>query len=123
MDNTEKEIDLINKQIYTTYIYLGTVILSILLLYNNRRVLKKEEPFFRRNTDNNLSVLNRSVILVTSAIYLLLNYKHISIGDVRQGALASENLQIEASWLTLIAGIIVLYATIQDASDYENPEL
>lgn len=123
MNNTEKEIDLINKQIYTTYIYLGTVILSILLLYNNRRVLKKEEPFFRKNMDNNLSILNRSIILVTGAIYLILNYKHIKIGDVGQGELASENLQIEASWLSLIAGIIVLYATIKDASDYENPEL
>lgn len=123
MNKNGNEIYLIEKQIYTTYIYLGTVILSIILLHNNKRVLKNQKPFFEKSIDNNLSILNRSIILVTAAIYLVLNYKHIARGDVSEGELASENLQIEASWLSLIAGVIVLYATIQNSFDYENPEL
>lgn len=123
MDKNQKEIDLINKQIYTTYVYMGTVILSIVLLYNNRNALQKKKSFFSKGMDKNLSILNRSIILVTSAIFLVLNYQHIQKGDVSEGELASENLQIEASWLTLVASIIVLYATIKDSFDYENPEL
>lgn len=123
MDKNQKEIDLINKQIYTTYVYMGTVILSIVLLYNNRNVLQKKKSFFSKGMDKNLSILNRSIILVTSAIFLVLNYQHIQKEDVSERELASENLQIEASWLTLVASIIVLYATIKDSFDYENPEL
>ena len=123
MDKNQKEIDLINKQIYTTYVYMGTVILSIVLLYNNKNVLQKKKSFFSKGMDKNLSILNRSIILVTSAIFLVLNYQHIQKGDVSERELASENLQIEASWLTLVASIIVLYATIKDSFDYENPEL
>ena len=121
MDKNKYEVDLINKQIYTTYIYLGTVIVSIFLLHNNKRVLMGKKALCKKSTDVNLSVLNRSIILVITAIYLILNYKHIARGDVSEGELASENLQIEASWLSLIAAIIVLYATIRDSVDY-NPE-
>lgn len=123
MNKNEIEIDLINKQIITTVIYIASLILSIFLLLSDKHNLKNEKPYFFSKNDRNLSIVNRIIVLTISITFLYLNYKHIELCDVNSSELVSENLQLEASCLSVIAAILVLYATIKDSADFENPEL
>lgn len=121
--NNDKKIDLTNKQLYATFVYIGAFIISIILLEHSRKKLKNEECLLSDKTCGSLSTFNRILILILSIIFLYLNYQHMDIYGTDERSLVSENLQIDASWLYVVAAIIVLYATINNSNNYENPEL
>lgn len=121
--NNDKKIDLTNKQLYATFVYVGAFIISIILLQHSKKRLNNKECLLSDKTCDKLSTFNRILILVLSIIFLYLNYQHMDIYGTNENSLVSENLQIDASWLYVVAAVIVLYATINNSNDYENPEL
>ena len=121
--NNDKKIDLTNKQLYTTYVYVFAFIISIILIKHSKKKLENKACILSDNICGKISILNRSLILILSIIFLYLNYEHMEIYGVDDKALVSENLQIDASWLYVIAAIIVLYATVNNSNNTENPEL
>lgn len=124
--NKKDEINLLNTQIFISLIVIITVIISITLTYNEKLKLQKKKTLFKKTTTQNISYINRLAILITSIIFLYINYRLYQISKKEGEDLKSYYLQIIASILTVIASVIAFYVVsretnIQTVSDVENP--
>lgn len=124
--NKQEEIKYLNIQIIISLIIIITVITSILLTYNQKLELQNKKTLFNKNTTKNISISNRTIILITSIIFLYINYRLYQISKKEGENLKTYYLQIIASILSVIASFIVLYVVIKETeinsvSDVENP--
>ena len=126
MSNEEKEIIAIYVQIIGSAISIIEIIVSILLLYNEKLEIKGEKTLFNAEQTQKISVFNRTFILVTAIIFLIINYALYKISKEQGENLKPYELQIVASYLTIIAAIITLYIELNptkegQVADVENP--
>lgn len=126
MDNKEKESLAITIQIIASLVSIGTVIISIILLYNEQLEINGEEPFLEADTAQKLTTFNRVLILILFIIFLIINYVLYNISKEEGENLKPYTLQIVASYFSLIAASIALYVVLlqrsgQQVSDVENP--
>lgn len=126
MSNEEKEIIAIYVQIIGSAISIIEIIVSILLLYNEKLEIKGEKTLFNAEQTQKISVFNRTFILVTAIIFLIINYALYKISKEQGENLKPYELQIVASYLTIIAAIITLYIVLNptnegQVADVENP--
>lgn len=126
MSNEEKEIIAIYAQIIVSAISIIEIIVSILLLYNEKLEIKGEKTLFNAEQTQKISVFNRTFILVTAIIFLIINYALHKISKEQGENLKPYELQIAASYLTIIAAIITLYIVLNptnegQVADVENP--
>lgn len=126
MSNEEKGIIAIYAQIIVSAISVIEIIVSILLLYNEKLEIKGEKTLFNAEQAQKISVFNRTFILVTAIIFLIINYSLYKISKEQGENLKPYELQIVASYLTIIAAIITLYIVLNPTNegqvvDVENP--
>lgn len=126
MKNRQEEINLLNTQLITSLIVIITVILSLVLTYNQKLDLQNKKTIFTKKQTHNISYINRLTILITTSIFLFINYKLYLISKKEGEDLLVYRLQITASILSIIAAIIVFYVvtiepTGENISDIENP--
>ena len=122
----DEEIKELNTQIITSLIVIITIIISILLTINQKKEMQNKKTFFTKKEQHNISYINRLIIVITSIIFLYINYKLLKISKKEGEDLKIYYLQIIASILTTIAALIVLYVvsiepTGNDIADVENP--
>ena len=124
MNSKNEEIKAINIQLVALLIALVSAFISIIITYNQKLDLED-----RNTTDPkkifNLTLFNRILIVVLSLVFLYVNYKLYDISKKQGENLKSYKLQIVASILTIIAGVIALYvvslSTKENIVDVENP--
>ena len=120
-----KEIKVINIQLIALIITLLTTTISIIITYNQKKELKKEKPIFSGKEILNITLFNRILILTISFIFLYVNYSLYKISKEQGEDLKNYKLQISASILVIISGLIALYvvstSTTENISDVENP--
>ena len=126
MKNRQQEINLLNIQLLTSLTVIITIIVSILLTYNQKRDIQNKKTLFTKKQTHNISYINRLTILITTTIFLYINYKLYQISKKEGEDLLVYYLQILASILSTIAALIVFYVvTIEpsgdEISDVENP--
>lgn len=126
MKNRQEEINLLNIQLITSLTVIITIIISILLTYNQKLDLKENKTLFTKKQTHNISYINRLIIVITTSIFLYINYKLYKISKKEGEDLKVYYLQIIASILSIIAALIVFYVvsiepTGDEISDIENP--
>ena len=126
MSNKEKESLLITIQIISSIVSIGTVIISIILLYNEQLEINNEEPFLDAEAAQKLTTFNRILILIIFIVFLVINYILYDISKEEGEDLKPYELQIIASYFSLFAASIALYVVLLHRSgeqvvDVENP--
>ena len=126
MTNKEKESMAITIQIIGSIISIGTVLISILLLYNQQLEINGKEPLLTPNNTQKLSTFNRSLIVIILFVFLIINYILYNISKEEGEDLKVYKLQIIASYLSVISALIALYVVIKNPdgeqiTDIENP--
>ena len=124
--NKKKEINLLNIQLITSITVIITIIISILLTYNQKQDIQNKKTIFTKKQTHNISYINRLTILITTTIFLIINYKLYQISKKEGEDLLVYYLQITASILSTIAALIVFYVVSiepsgDEISDIENP--
>lgn len=121
----DKEIETINIQLITLIASLASVIISLLLTYNQKLNLEKKESLFSADTTLNITLFNRILIVIISFIFLYVNYIFYEISKKEGEDLKPYILQIIASIITIIPGLIALYVVFlsetENVVDVENP--
>ncbi len=112
MNTKKKEADLLDLQILATIVYIGSLILSIYLTYNDKQKVLNLKKIFTEKQNLNLSIFNRVLVVVLTGIFLYASYENKELAKIKNEKLKNFDLQIYASWLSLIATIIVLYVII-----------
>lgn len=130
MDTKKKEINLLTIQLWTTIIYIASLIISILLTYDQINNLKKEKRIFTEKQSNQISIFNRYFVLILTLSYLYISYKNVQVAKQKKQKTWPFDLQLLSSELSTIGAIIVLYVVIKTSgeeysviSGIENPNL
>ena len=128
MDNKKhdtREIEATNIQFYALIIVLITSIISIIITYNQKRQLNGNKPIYSGKEIFNITLFNRILILALSFVFLYVNYVFYEVSKEKGEDLKPYKLQLIASILVIISGVIALYvvslSTTESISDVENP--
>ena len=120
----QKEIKAIDIQLIALLFALVSAVISIIITYNQRLDLEEKETPLNSKQLFNLTLFNRILIIVLSLIFLYVNYVLYKVSKDEGEDLKAYILQIIASVLTVITGIIALYvvslSTTEDIVDVEN---
>lgn len=115
-----------NTQIILSLLSIGTVIVSIVLLYNDSLKQENKKTLFNNKIEHNINFYNRVIIAVIIFLFLYINYNDYIVDKNKGNKTNLDELQIVASILTLIAASIVVYiAYIKpiDSETIENPTI
>lgn len=126
MTNKEKESIAITVQIIVSLVSIGTVILSIILLYNHQLELNEKDTFLSPDEAQKLTTFNRVLVVIVLTIFLIINYFLYYISKEEGENLKAYKLQIAASYLSVAAALIGLYIVLKEPggeniTDIENP--
>ena len=113
----------IELQILLSIFFIFTTIISIILLYNEDLYIKYKQFVLDPKNAYIIASINRIVILIILLLFLYANYVDKNIDIIENKDLKADNLQIIASILSIISGIIVLYVTIEYFSTNINSSL
>lgn len=123
--NKEEEINAINIQLVALIIVGISTIISIAITYNQKLNLEKKETIFNSKESFDITLFNRILIVVLSFVFLYVNIKLYNLSKDEGEDLKSYILQIIASILAIISGLIALYvvglSTTENIVDVENP--
>ncbi len=108
-------------QILLSLLFIITLIISITLSYNEILKAKNKDVLYTENLEKNILIFNRSLAVLINIGFLAINTIDKKI-NTNQDKYA--NLQIDASLLTFISSLIVLYIAIDNLkSKNENSEI
>lgn len=113
MDNKQKEANLLDIQIITTIIYIGSLILSIYITYNDKVTIENGKGFLSKKQNQNFSIFNRTLVVVLTLIYLYVSYENQKIITKKGGDTNAASLQVLASEISLVSTLIVLYVVLK----------
>lgn len=116
-----EESELLKWQLLLTFIFIGTLFVSLTITYNEILKMEDEEPLY--NEDVELAILrtNRFIALTVSLGFLLINVRDKNLKLLyNQDNLEDADKQIIAGILSVVAAIIVLGTATTGST--ENPE-
>ena len=121
----KEERDAINIQLIALVATVITAIISIIITYNQKLEIEGKDTLFTPKDSLKITLFNRKLILILSFIFLYVNFVLLKISKEEGEDLKPYNLQIIASILIIVSGIIALYvvslSTTENVSDVENP--
>ena len=121
----ERKIKNINIQLYTLILSLVSTIISIVITLNQKSNLKNKKSFFNPKELFNITLFNRLFVILISLCFLYVNIEFFNISKKEGENLKPYILQIMASLITIISGLITLYiifmSNIDSIADIENP--
>ena len=116
-----EESELLKWQLLLTFIFIGTLFVSLTITYNEILKMEDKEPLY--NEDVELAILrtNRLIALTVSLGVLLINVRDKNLKLLyNQDNLEDADKQIIAGILSVVAAIIVLGTATTGST--ENPE-
>lgn len=122
----EKELKLLYLQLFGTALFATTIAISFYLTYEEIRKRKNEEINVER--DSRISLISRLIATISILIFLYISVKNYEIAKIEQKSdLSLFRNEVLISILTLIAGIIAIYNTVQKVNNSlvntENPNV
>ena len=121
----DEEIDAINIQLYALLFFLISTVISLIITYNQKLNLEGIKTMLESKESLKITLYNRILIVIISIVFLFVNFKLYNISKKEGEDLKSYILQIVASFLATISGLIALYvvslSTTETISDVENP--
>lgn len=128
---TKKEIEILNLQLISTFLFIITLIISLLLTYDEKISKISNKHIFQDKTAKKISLYNRIVVVILAFSFVYGNYVNEKIAESRHlKNIKYLKLQVFSGELSLIASIIVLYIVYKNqqnqnfgVADTENPVL
>lgn len=106
----QEKIKLIDYQIVATVIFVITTISSIILLYNRKLDILNKKPVFNTKESKNINLFNSIIILIIVLFLQYINYKNKEISEFEMKNIGPINLDINKTYLLIIASLISLYS-------------
>ena len=117
MNTNYKETNLLNLQLWTTVIYIGSLFLSIALTYDDKQKIQNKNGLFSKKQSSKLSIFNRSLVLLLTLSYLYISYNNVDLAKQKNQEIWPFNLQLFSSELSTLAAIIVLYVVLKTSGE------
>lgn len=111
--NSKDEINILNLQIVASFLFIITTIISIIITYNEKYYLKYKIKIISDKLNDDITKFNRLTIAILLIVFVYINYKNKQLDKNKGKNSISDDLEILASYFSLIAGLIVLYVTFK----------
>ena len=126
--NSKEEVKIVNIQLISTFLFILSLVISLLLTYNSKLEVEGKKGFLNDKQNYSISVFNRIFIVCLSLAFLYTNIKNKEIAKSKSENTNPFNLQIMASELSLLAALIVTYVVVSSGeysiiTSVENPSL
>ncbi len=116
-----EESELLKWQLLLTFIFIGTLFVSLTITYNEILKMEDKDPLYNEDVELAILKINRFIALVISLGFLLINVRDKNLKEFyNQGNLKDADKQIVAGIFTVISTIIVLGTAATGST--ENPE-
>ena len=123
--NKEEEIKAIDIQLFAIIFLVVSGIISFLITYNQKLDMENKKTIFNSKESLKITKFNRILALIIALVFLFVNIKLYNLSKEEGEDLKSYTLQIIASILVVISGIIALYVVslseTENLVDVENP--
>lgn len=123
----DDEIKILDIQLIASLLFIGTTCISIFITYNERYNLKYGYRIIDRKTVSHIVKINRLLITSLLITFIYVGYKTRDLDRIKGNNINPDNLEILASYLSLIAGLIILYVVFKYDEEIinisENPEI
>lgn len=116
-NTNSEEIKTLNIQLIASSIFIVTTFISIFITYNEKYNLKYGKRIIDSDIASNIVKVNRSIITILLIVFIYVNYKTREFDRLKGNNITPDNLEIIASYLSLIAGLIVLYIVFKYGED------
>ena len=116
-----EESELLKWQLLLTFIFIGTLFVSLTITYNEILKMEDKDPLYNEDVELAILKINRFIALVISLGFLLINVRDKNLKEFyNQENLKDADKQIVAGIFTVISTIIVLGTAATGST--ENPE-
>ena len=123
--NKKEELKAIDIQLYALIIVVVSTFISVAITYNQKLNLENKKTIFNSEESFNITLFNRILIVILSFVFLYVNVKLYNLSKEEGEDLTPYTLQIVASVLAIVSGLIALYvvslSNTENVSDVENP--
>jgi amino acid transporter len=114
-----KEIELVNLQMASNIIFIGTIIVSFILLYNRKLSLSKDQPFLNARQKYIINLLNQLIVLALTFVFLYIIYERYN-DNTNPKEKELDLLNLYSSILIVIGAIITTFVAFNSASEEED---
>jgi len=114
------KIKLLSYQLITSFLFIISILISILLTYNQKQELLNEKRILNKKSSKYLNLFNRIFALSIIFAILYINYSEYQINKNKRSNIAPYKHQVYASIFSVISAIIVLYVVIENWEDNPN---
>lgn len=129
-ESLKEEIKLLDINEIATYFFIISLIVSNILTHDEKMDRLDKKRIFSSKTAQKIAVGNRTVVLILGLVFLYINYANVNIAIKKNRPTKYLKLQVNASIISIISSLIVLYVAISNlgnndfnVSGTENPEL
>lgn len=109
----KNEINLLDFQNVITFIYIISLCISIYITYCDKISIINNTT----SNNGNLSIFNRTLVVALTICFLYISYENRKININKGKKEDLFNLQVIASFISLISTIIVLYVVIKSMGE------
>lgn len=108
-----RQVSLLNAQLFIAFILAITLFTSFLLTYDEKLKLLNKKRLFTDQNSHYTNLLNRILFLLILIYNLYINYQQYELEKQKRSDLAPFRQQIYASILNTIAAVIILYVVYE----------
>ena len=115
MNNSNEEIKLINGQIIGTFLFIISLIVSLIITYNEKLQKENKKPFLTNKEAINIALINRIIVLILGGYFVYDAFRRKILSNENSNNKfnnLTSNLQITASWFAFISSVIILFIII-----------
>lgn len=109
--NNNKEKDLLNIQVIGSFIFIITILISIILTINNIKIINHQKPIFNLKNEKYITLINRFTILIIAISFTYINYISYQKNENKEDKNVLKK-ELIASVFNLISTVILLNTTI-----------
>lgn len=112
-----QQLSIIDGQLLGCILYIVSLVVSITIILDQRKKALNQEGFLTPEESQTMALLNKIFILALILWFLYLNYKAKNLAANTEQDESALELQIVASFISLIPALIGLYVVITNFSN------
>ena len=122
----EKEVRLIDINLYGSIIFIFKIVISILLTYNDKLKLLNKKPLFNKENEKTITNISNFILLVIALVFVYTAYREYKInrtkGKINSTKVSFINLIVNEAQLILVIVITILPFIFPDDHE-EQPNI
>lgn len=112
-----KKNSILNGQLITSISSIIGVILGIVIIIDQKEKANGKDGFLTNDESQNIALITKLIFLFVVIYSLSLNYESLNLSKITNQDTSSLELQIKASYLSIIVALVGLYVVITNYND------